>query len=81
MAVLDERDASLSIQIKNQESTLAQMEEELKGFSQALEAGEQEKSRLEGDLDEARKEQNQAQAGIYWKTEGTRCSPSRNFTS
>ncbi len=61
MAVLDERGASLATQIKNQESTLAKLEEELGGYQQALEAGELEKTRLQADLDEARKEQGQAQ--------------------
>ena len=61
MAVLDERGASLAIQIKNQESSLAQIEEELSGYQQALEAGEQEKARLQAELDEASREQSQAQ--------------------
>ncbi len=60
MAVLDEREASLTTQIKSQESALAQIEGELGGYQQALDTGEQEKAHLESELEDARREQNQA---------------------
>jgi chromosome segregation protein len=67
MAVLDEREASLINQMKNQDSALAQIEEELGGYQQALDTGEQEKSRLLTTLEEARREQSQAQQDFTLK--------------
>jgi chromosome segregation protein len=67
MAVMDEREASLISQIKNQESSLAQIEEELGGYQQILDAGEEEKTRLQADLEDARREQSQAQQDFTGK--------------
>jgi len=67
MAVLDERETSLITQMKNQESGLAQIEEQLGGYQQALDAGELEKARLLIELEDARREQDQAQQDFSGK--------------